>query len=200
MEHELISPIPLSREGYYLREIVLEDAASYQHIYERLKERDQYYAFLWNYETINDDGSIDCARVGEQFVKRAITRKCTLPRMEYRFAICEESNVAGSVVVVFDSNYPNDPRLRGGGEIGFFISPEYQGLKLATLAISTIIQLAIKNGKMQFFWAMAHPANLSSLRVWQKLGMELIGETTSKEDLRQPERLLFLGKTFSRSI
>jgi RimJ/RimL family protein N-acetyltransferase len=53
---------------------------------------------------------------------------------------------------------------------------------------------------MQFFWGMAHPANLASLRVLQKLGMELIGETTSKEDLRQPERLLFVGQALSRGI
>jgi RimJ/RimL family protein N-acetyltransferase len=192
MSDNLKLPIIVGQTGYYLREIGPTDGAAYQRIYEQMKSAGQYYALLWNLEKPNQS-DIVTDTVGEQFVQKAINSRQGLPRTAFRLAISEASGlVLGSVVILLDSEH-SESFSQPGFEIGYFISPEFQGRKIATAAIKALIKAAIEDLGLTMFWGTAHPDNLVSLRIFQKLGMSFVKETISTEDLRTPERLLFVG-------
>ncbi|HEU5047607.1 MAG TPA: GNAT family N-acetyltransferase [Rickettsiales bacterium] len=60
----------------------------------------------------------------------------------------------------------------GQAELAYFISPEHQGKGLATLAGAIAIEKALKMG-IKPLWSEAHPDNIASRKVLEKLGYEL---------------------------
>jgi RimJ/RimL family protein N-acetyltransferase len=177
---------------YHIREMVSADTAAFQKIYEKLKAHGQYYAYLWKSEK-DENGIIDCQGVGKRFVAEAVRENLEVPQTVYRFAISDAGgNVIGYVIVLTQSDHDGDQKLKSGCEIGYFISPEYQGKGIATRAISTLINVISEKVALDSIWGLAHPDNAASIRVFEKLGMHYVRKTKSPEDKKYPDRLLYI--------
>ena len=61
-------------------------------------------------------------------------------------------------------------------ELGFRLLPEFWGLGLATEAASACEHYAFTTLGLRRYLGFAHPENVGSLRVLEKLGMRLIGD------------------------
>ena len=79
-------------------------------------------------------------------------------------AICESGKLIGCACIL-------PKRDAGWAEIGFFLHPDYQGLKIGTWAAYNAVTHAVRSFNVTNLWASVRPDNTPSLVILKKFGM-----------------------------
>ena len=69
------------------------------------------------------------------------------------------------------------PNERGEVEIGYGIDPAYRSRGYTTEAVSALVDWALRQPRCTSVTAETHKSNTPSIRVLQKIGMQLVSET-----------------------
>jgi RimJ/RimL family protein N-acetyltransferase len=88
----------------------------------------------------------------------------------------KNGEVIGQITVQSSNKYPNNPEIRN---IGWFVSPKYQGNGYASEAAIEVLRFMFEEVEIEKIITSAAIANPGSWKIMEKLGFERIGEKAS---------------------
>lgn len=117
-----------------------------------------------------------------ELINRAISQeKLTNPRF-LEFAVTCKDRFVGNLTLYF---FPEDPTT---AELAWVISREHTGKGYAFEAVSALMEHFAKARGITRFIALCDSENAPSVRLAQKLGMELTGSTGGRYNRSAPDR------------
>jgi len=152
------NPPVIETERLFLRKISISDADD-MYAYSKRKEVTEF--LLW-------DAHPDPLYT-EQYIRYLQERYAVGDFYDFALVLKESSRMIGTVgFTSFD--LPNF-----SAEIGYVVSPEYQGHGYATEAVTAVISFGFENCDLERISAVCMKENIASLRVMEKCGMKREG-------------------------
>jgi ribosomal-protein-alanine N-acetyltransferase len=114
---------------------------------------------------------------GQDFVQMFLDQQRAQPRLKYQLALTLKSNhrLVGNCGIRLETADAYE------GDIGYELSPQYWGFGYATEAARAIVNFGFTELKLHRIWSWCIAENVGSVRVLQKIGMQLEGRLRDKE-------------------
>jgi [ribosomal protein S5]-alanine N-acetyltransferase len=117
---------------------------------------------IWGPNTLEDT---------HKFVSDMILQAQTKPRYKFDFAL----NLKENGLMIGGCGIRREAELSDVANLGWAITPLYQGQGYATEAAKSLIQFGFQDLKLSLIYATCDTRNIASLKVMEKLGMKQVG-------------------------
>jgi ribosomal-protein-alanine N-acetyltransferase len=149
----------LTTERLLLRDYKVEDWERV-HIYGSDPDFSKYE--LWGPNTLEDT---------HKFLAEMVQQSETHPRYKFDIAVCLKE----SELLIGGCGIRRETELSQVANLGWGISPEFQGKGYATEAARALIEYGFKKLNLSIIYATCDTRNIPSYKVMEKLGMERVG-------------------------
>ena len=122
-------------------------------------------------------GSIDDCRTYLEDMLRQYARR---ERIAWEIVLKEDASAVGEVSLT-------DFLEKGRAELGYYLSRDQWGRGLTTEAVRAVLRYGFENMELNRIHATAHPENVASIRVLEKVGMRREGLLRGYSDTPDPE-------------
>jgi len=156
-----LSELTFESERLTLKSLALQDS----HFIFKLLNTEGWLKFIGNRNINNIDDA-------ENYIKKIIANE----NVNYWVATRKEDNIQTGVITLVKRDYLDN------FDIGFAFLPAYSKLGYAFEASAIVLNTLLKTAEFKIILGITLPENISSIRLLERLGMTLIGETTNDNE------------------
>lgn len=119
-------------------------------------------------------------KVSGSFIKRSSVRKAA--NLEDYYLLLQDDFIIGALTIKTEKQLP------GYGEAGYWISENYSGRGLTTLALMALVRFTFQKKNLTRLFIRTRPGNVAAIRVAEKCGFRMIDANNS---LNESEDFLY---------